>query len=161
MAHLLTRNLPTLPLAIASALCLSIAPGSPAAAQSGDLPDTARVQLLLRDGQWIDGRMDTLDAGSCTVFRADAGVQAKASEIVRGTIVAATIASMTATITTSMIENPRRRKRAKPRPSGRGSSAWTCAARSLTRSSVAAQPRFFPWLMSVSSPSPPGVPSLP
>ena len=70
------RHLPALPLAIASALCLSIAPASPAAAQSGELPDTARVQLLLRDGQWIDGRIDTLDSASCTVFRADAGVQA-------------------------------------------------------------------------------------
>lgn len=88
VANLRTRHLPALPLAIASALCLSIAPASPAAAQSGDLPDTARVQLLLRDGQWIEGRIDTLDAASCTVFRADAGVQAKASEIALGTVVA-------------------------------------------------------------------------
>ncbi|MEY3143091.1 MAG: hypothetical protein RLY21_1584 [Planctomycetota bacterium] len=88
MAYLRINALSSSSLAIAAALFLSATTGSLATPQSGELPDAASVQFLLRDGQWIDGRVDALDATRCMVARADAGVQAKPSEIARSMIVA-------------------------------------------------------------------------
>lgn len=88
-----TRNLATAPLALAAALCLADGPTSHATPQSSGLPGAARVQLLLRDGRWIDGRIETLDASSCQISPSDGGVHAKPTEITRGTIVACLVGS--------------------------------------------------------------------
>lgn len=93
MEHSRTRPLLSAPVALAAALCLAPLGQSHATSPSAAPPDAAGVQLLLRDGTWIDGRIDTMDAAKCVLTRSDAGVQAKPVDIERATIVACLVGS--------------------------------------------------------------------
>lgn len=72
-------------------LPLASGPASAFAAQSNDGGGTARVQALLRDGQWIDGRLERMDSARCTIARSVAGGDRAAGDIDRGQVVACLI----------------------------------------------------------------------
>ena len=90
----LTRLLGALPLpAVVCCVFAAAGLGAEAASAVAVAPDGSRIELLLRDGNWLAGRLESLGDGAWTLSQVDGGPVEASRTIPRSSIVACLVGS--------------------------------------------------------------------